>query len=248
MLLKKEDPQKIAERFKKSDLLIFDFDGTLVEPLPVDWEEAWEKVKKTFLEYGVTFEDAHFSLGKLFAKAKKVEKRTAGKHASEDIMQRVSKILKRSELRITPQITPLLNLRSFFSAITERGFKTAIFSSNSRYLIMKFLKRERARSFVGLILGREDVQPPKPSPEGVYKICEHFGTDPTKCIFFGDNTVDMKAASRAGATGIGVLSGYGSEEELLEQGAYTIASIQDLYLEIKSENEEDIGEDTEDED
>lgn len=233
MLLKKEDRQKIAERLKETDLLIFDFDGTLVEPLPVDWEGAWEKVRKTFKDYGVTFEDAHFSLAKLFAKAKKVEKRTAGKHASGDIMQRISKILKRRELRIIPQITPLLNLRSFFSTITEHGFETAIFSSNSRYLIMKFLKRERARSFVGLILGREDVQPPKPSPKGVHKVCEHFGTEPTKCIFFGDGTVDMKAASGAGATGIGVLSGYGSKKELVEQGSFTIGSIQDLYKDLR---------------
>lgn len=237
MLLKKENQQRILALLKNVDLLIFDFDGTLVEPLPVNWEEAWEKVRTIFMDYGVSLKDEPLYLEKIFAKAKNVEKNTAGEYKSKDIMQRISKILRRRELRALPQVTPLLNIRSFFSTITEQGFKNAIFSSNSRSLITEFLKRERAESFVGLIIGRGDVQVPKPSPKGVHKVCEHFGTDPNNSIFFGDSTVDMEAASTSGATGIGVLSGYGREEELLEQGSFTIDSIQDLYLVIKSENE-----------
>lgn len=44
-----------------------------------------------------------------------------------------------------------------------------------------------------------DVEHPKPSPEGVYKICKHFNIHPSEAIFIGDSFTDYEAAKAAGA-------------------------------------------------
>lgn len=45
-----------------------------------------------------------------------------------------------------------------------------------------------------------DVTAPKPSPEGIIKICGILGALPTETLFVGDSPVDLAAARAAGVT------------------------------------------------
>ncbi len=42
------------------------------------------------------------------------------------------------------------------------------------------------------------VKNPKPHPEPLLKVLEHFGIDPSEALFVGDGAVDMQAAQSAG--------------------------------------------------
>jgi len=46
-----------------------------------------------------------------------------------------------------------------------------------------------------------------------------MGVAPDACLMIGDTTVDMRAAKAAGAQAIGVLCGFGREDELRKAGA-----------------------------
>ena len=49
-----------------------------------------------------------------------------------------------------------------------------------------------------------------------------MGVDPARCLVIGDTTVDMQTARAGGAQAVGVLCGFGTEEELRREGAAEI--------------------------
>ena len=51
-----------------------------------------------------------------------------------------------------------------------------------------------------------------------------MGVPPSACLMIGDTTVDMRAGVAAGAQTLGVLCGFGEEEELIRNGANAILS------------------------
>ena len=66
----------------------------------------------------------------------------------------------------------------------------------------------------GVLIGREDVHHPKPHPEPVLKAMHHLGAQPEQTYMIGDTCLDAIAVKDAGATGVGVLCGYGQRREL----------------------------------
>jgi phosphoglycolate phosphatase-like HAD superfamily hydrolase len=59
----------------------------------------------------------------------------------------------------------------------------------------------------------------KPYPDPVLWTAEQMGVPRENCLMIGDTTVDMRAGKAAGAQTVGVLSGFGTEKELLRSGA-----------------------------
>jgi HAD superfamily hydrolase (TIGR01509 family) len=69
----------------------------------------------------------------------------------------------------------------------------------------------------------------KPHPDQILWIASQVGLPPEACLMIGDTTVDILAGIKAGAQTIGVLSGFGEKEELLNMGADMILkSVVDL--------------------
>ena len=56
-------------------------------------------------------------------------------------------------------------------------------------------------------------------------------TDPSKTLMIGDRSHDMIGARNNGMTAIGVLYGYGSQEELVDAGAHHICATPDKLIE-----------------
>ena len=66
-----------------------------------------------------------------------------------------------------------------------------------------------------VLIGREHVTHPKPHPEPVLKALHQMDVhDLNNTWMIGDTCLDMVSAKDAGIHGVGVLSGYGTEEEL----------------------------------
>lgn len=52
--------------------------------------------------------------------------------------------------------------------------------------------------FFGCVMTAGKVQNPKPHPEPLLKVLEHYGITPVEALFVGDSAVDMQAAAAAG--------------------------------------------------
>ena len=119
------------------------------------------------------------------------------------------------------------------TTLKARGAKLGIISTKYRYRIMELLGHALPESTVDLIVGGEDVQTPKPSPEGVFIALEKLQTEKTDVLYVGDSTVDAETARAAGIDFAGVLHGTTTREEL---AAYPHTGIMnDLTALLKNE-------------
>jgi len=77
------------------------------------------------------------------------------------------------------------------------------------------LENKGVMHYFSTIIGFQEVQYPKPHPEPILKALENLGAKPTKDIYMiGDTKLDLIAARDANISSIGVLCGYGVEDEL----------------------------------
>ena len=65
-----------------------------------------------------------------------------------------------------------------------------------------------------VLVGREDVEKPKPDAEPILKALEFFDVEGKEVWMIGDTKLDLICAKEAGVNSIGVLSGYDEEETL----------------------------------
>ncbi|MCW5874365.1 MAG: HAD family hydrolase [Anaerolineales bacterium] len=82
-----------------------------------------------------------------------------------------------------------------------------------------FLQASELYAYIPLVVHGLSTRRTKPHAEPVQFASQHYGLQPQECLMVGDTTVDILAAKRAGAQAIGVLSGFGEEDELRAAGA-----------------------------
>jgi phosphoglycolate phosphatase len=75
--------------------------------------------------------------------------------------------------------------------------KTAI-ATNRTTTIGQVLSLHGLRSCFDLVVSALDVAHPKPHPESLHKIIDHFKLRPEQAVYVGDSIVDAEAACRAG--------------------------------------------------
>ncbi len=98
----------------------------------------------------------------------------------------------------------------------------AIVSTRNREAAETFLRRYELLHLFSLIVTQRSTPRLKPHPDPILYATQQLGIEPSQCVMIGDTPVDVKAARRAGAWAIGVLCGFGEEEELRRAGAHLI--------------------------
>lgn len=93
--------------------------------------------------------------------------------------------------------------RSSLQRLAARS-ELALFTGRVHREVDYTLDRRRVREFFRTIVTVEDVERPKPDPEGLLKILA--GRDPNKAIYLGDNVDDAIAAQAAQILFVGVLA------------------------------------------
>lgn len=104
--------------------------------------------------------------------------------------------------------------RSVLEALKASGARIGIISTKFRYRIHELLDRHFPAGFIDIIVGGEDVQTAKPSPEGLLYALEQLEADKATTLYIGDSTVDAETARAAGVDFAGVTHGVTTAEEL----------------------------------
>lgn len=104
-------------------------------------------------------------------------------------------------------------VKEMLTQLHKKGKKTAIVTTKYRFRIEEILAVNQIEHFIDAIIGGEDVQSPKPDPEGIEKIKAQFGISPEDILYVGDSIVDAKTAQSAGVDFIAVLTGTTSAED-----------------------------------
>jgi len=72
------------------------------------------------------------------------------------------------------------------------------------------------------VFGARDGVPSKPDPTAALEICRRWELDPEEVLYAGDTNTDMQTARRGGMFALGVLWGFRTKRELLENGAQSL--------------------------
>jgi len=199
--------------------LLFDLDGTLVDSVyqhVLAWRESLEQIG---IELAVWRIHRRIGMsGGLFANALL---RETGHRVTADEAARLQRRHAEAYARRAHQVRPLPGARELLQHLTAVHVPWAIATSG---------RAETARSALALldlppeapVVTRDVVQHAKPDPDLFIAAAQLVEVPITQSVVGGDSIWDLLAARRAGALGVGLLSGGYGQDELERAGAYRV--------------------------
>jgi phosphoglycolate phosphatase-like HAD superfamily hydrolase len=103
--------------------------------------------------------------------------------------------------------------------LLEGRYPMSVVSARDEKSTMRFLTQFDLCKYFNAIITGLSAPHTKPYPDPIFLAAEVMGVKPEECLMIGDTTVDMRAGKAAGAQTVGVLCGFGEEEELRRLGA-----------------------------
>ena len=128
------------------------------------------------------------------------------------------------------ETTPYAGIDTLLDTLRTRGLKLGVISNKAHRFTVPMTEHFFGQGRFDAILGQRDSVPRKPAPDAAREMIAQFGLNPAQCAYVGDSGIDMKFALAAGMTGIGVLWGFRSEQELRESGAHHLVSSPEQIL------------------
>jgi len=175
---------------KNIKVVAFDCDGVMFDTVKAN-TAYYNNILNHFGKPDMTPEEFTYShmhtadkaVAKLFEDEKSFE-------AAQAFRKRMSYIPFLKYMEIEPHLKPLLKR-------LRPKYKTAV-ATNRADTMKRVLIEHDLEEYFDLVVSALDVENPKPSPDQLIKILEHFNVQPDQLIYIGDSTLDEIAAKAAG--------------------------------------------------
>ena len=203
----------------KGPALLFDLGGTLVDSVyqhVIAWRTAledegldlstWRIHRRVGMSNGLLVNALAREMGREFS-AEQVEALQAG-HA-------------RVFRELAPHVRPLPGAVELLRDLSQRGVPWAVATSGTRATAAPNLAKLGVPPSVPVVT-RDEVPFAKPDPDLFLAAAQRLGIAITNSVVVGDSIWDVLAARRAGALGVGLLSGGYSRQELEVAGAFRV--------------------------
>ncbi len=199
--------------------LVFDLDGTLVDSVyqhVLAWKEALDadgielSVWRIHRRIGMS--------GGLFVRALA---RELGYDLDETTIERLRRDHEDAYLKRVAAVRPLPGAVEILATLSREGVAWAIATSGQRRSA-EIAIRVLDVPPTAPIVTRDEVAHAKPNPDLFLAAAQAMGVSAQHTFVVGDSLWDMLGARRAGALGIGLLSGGYGRAELVESGAYRV--------------------------
>ena len=198
---------------------LFDLDGTLIDSVyqnVIAWRTALAR-----LDIDLSVWRIHRRIGMSGGLFVSALLRETGRSLSAADIESLQQDHASEYLAQIDSVRPLPGAPELLAALTERGVPWAIATSGRRVMA------DRALPMLGLpddapMVTRDMVLHAKPDPDLFLAAAAMIGVEPAQAWVVGDSVWDLLAARRAGALGIGLLSGGYGREELERAGAYRV--------------------------
>jgi HAD superfamily hydrolase (TIGR01509 family) len=198
---------------------LFDLDGTLVDSVyqhVLAWRDALELAGIPLAVWRI-----HRRIGMSGGLFVSALARETGRSLSAEEIDRMQHSHAQAFLRYSSQVRPLPGARELLAYLAQQQVRHAIATSGYREAANVTTQMLGAGPEVPLIT-RDQVQHAKPDPDLFLAAAEALGVPIEHSIVVGDSIWDLLAARRAGALGIGLLSGGYGADELQSAGAYRV--------------------------
>jgi len=199
---------------------LFDLDGTLVDSVyqhVLAWREALDSEGIELSVWRV-----HRKIGMSGGLFTNMLLRETGVDIDQDRIDRLQKGHTAAYKRLSKDVRPLPGTRALLAALTSAEIPWAIATSGRLETAGPALDTLGVDLTRIPVITRDDVRYAKPEPDLFLAAAERLGVPIETASVVGDSVWDMLAARRAGALGIGLLSGGYGTEELERAGAYRV--------------------------
>ncbi len=187
--------------------VLFDLDGTLIDST----EAILESFEQSFNYFDLSVPDDEF-IKSLIGYPLDIMYKELG--VEDKKIDEIIAVYKKHYRSISAQKTTLLPFAK--EALEEAsGFATlGIVTTKTKRYSVELLEHMGIFKYFEVLIGREDVQNPKPHPEPVLKAIFELKANKDKTWMIGDTVMDLQSAKSANVNPIGVTCGYGAKKEL----------------------------------
>ncbi len=208
---------------KKYDLVIFDFDGTLVDSVPLIARaimQANEKIGAPACSFELAKSVIGLSLDEIF--------NTVAPGMPEALREPYMQFYSRYFFAHDDEIQFFDGVPEMLGELRARGYKLAIATGKARIGLERFNRRlELDALFDSTICSNESAS--KPDPLMINMLLERFGLGKSLALMVGDSEHDVNTANNARVDSAAVTYGAGKEEDLrLLNPTYMVDSLEGL--------------------
>lgn len=202
--------------------VLFDFDGTIVDSLPIILK-SFEKTRELLgLDYSL--ETARALVG---APLIQIGEEFYGPGRGQEFVDAYSSVYKdccEGNLHMFP------GMRETIKMVRDRGVKTAIVTSKRRDSATQNLAAVEAEDLFDLLVPVEDHPKPKPYGDPVLVALEKLKVTADEAAMVGDAAFDIGTGKAANVITIGVTWGAGSRESIVAaKPDYIVDTVEELH-------------------
>jgi HAD superfamily hydrolase (TIGR01509 family) len=200
---------------------LFDLDGTLIDSVyqhVIAWRSALAGIGIDLSVWRI-----HRRIGMSGGMMVSALLRETGRTLSAEDIKRLQETHGAEYRALVDTVAPLPGASDLLRYLTAANVKWAIATSGYA------ATARSALALLGLpedtpMITRDRVRHAKPDPDLFLAAAAELGIEPRHTMVVGDSVWDLLAARRAGALGVGLLSGGYGREELERAGAYRVYS------------------------
>ena len=167
--------------------LVFDFDGTLVDSYPLI-EEAFGQVMRTHR--------LNEAARELFRQSRGLPLPEQMKIVAPDIWQDLVATYRSVDSALG-HARVFRGIPTLVRRLREAGSPLGVVSCKRRALVVAELEAAGLRGFFDVVIGLEDVTPPKPAPDPLLAAIADLGLSRSSAIYVGDSMVDLETGRAA---------------------------------------------------
>lgn len=194
--------------------ILFDLDGTLIDSTDAileSFEVAYKSFKKVVPDHDEIKSLIGYPLDNMFERL--------GIHADKWDYVRAYKehyrVISRAKTTLLPLALESIKEASTIASLGIVTTKTAKYSQ-------ELLEHMEVMQYFDVLIGREDVDNPKPHEEPILKAIKNLNSDKNTTWMIGDTALDLQSARNAGVKSVGVTCGYGKKKELDNYTQYVV--------------------------
>lgn len=221
--------------FKEKELIIFDFDGTLINSIP-DLTLAVNKMLSHYNLLPLTIEQVTPFIGNGAEPLvrRSLEHYKQELNITEDLLTEAFAIYLSAYKDVTCKDTFMYpGVLETLSYLDKKGYKMAICTNKPFGFIAPILDKLEIKQFFKSWIGEDSLSEKKPNAAPLLHLVEALDTVIEKSIMVGDSKNDILAAQNANMESIGVSYGYNYNENISDYNPTVVvdcfADLQDLF-------------------
>lgn len=207
-------------------VVLFDFDGTLANTIPLIVQSYHHTLQASGLP-AVDDVEVRSSIGRPLRPV--FEERYPGRGDELIETYRAWNLAQHDVL-----IERVEGVSELLDALAQRSIRIGVVSSKRAPTVRRGLRAVGLEGAIDVLAGMDETTRHKPDPEPLLFAAGLLGVVPRDCAYVGDAGVDVMAAQAAGMAAVAVTWGAGTRDELeslaLETIVDSVAELQDVLL------------------